>query len=262
MPNLMSQIVALASNTLRHAVRQKLLYALLIFAVLGLGGTGVFGALSLHQQQRVFFDSLLLGTTIFTCCLAIYLAVSSIHREIETGTVFTVISKPVSRQTFTLGKYVGVSLTTLLGLATLVTIQVLAALLLEYELRTSFFVAYLGVSLQALVVAAIAILFSNFAAESLTAAMLSLGVFIAGSLTPQLSDAAAHFRNTGNPVGSLLEVVVFVLPDLYSLNFSFELTHSIEVPSTYLLSVILYAAVYVALTLVLASLQLLFRELA
>jgi ABC-type transport system involved in multi-copper enzyme maturation permease subunit len=251
LPTLARQFGVLTKNTLLEAFRNKLFYGVLFFALLALSSTGVFGALSLHQEERIFKDLLLFASVLFLTGLTIYQGVRTIHREVESHTIFTVISKPVSRAQFILGKYLGSLVAIMVALALILSLKIAAAYIVGFEVTSTFFAAYFGVLLQISIVLALTIFFGTFSSPILSA-LFSGGVFIAGSLTPQLREAISYFAKKDNPARYLGEAAVFILPDLEKLNLSFELTHQIEVPSSYLLTATAYAGTYVAILLLLA----------
>jgi ABC-type transport system involved in multi-copper enzyme maturation permease subunit len=253
MLTLARQFGALTKNTVLEAVRNKLLYGVLLFALLVLASTGVFGALSLHQEERVFNDLVLAFSTIFLAGLATYQGVRAMHKEMETRTIFTVISKPISRSIFIIGKYLGSLAALGLALAIIVALKVGAAAIVGFELTPQLGWAYYAVFLQLTIVVAVAIFFSSFSSPLLSG-LLTLGVFVGGSLTPQLREAIAYFAEQQNPARYVAEGALWVLPDLEKLNLSFELTHDIAVPASYLLVATGYAATYAGVVLLLACL--------
>src|SRR5690554_697648 len=213
MPLLLRQFSALTKNTLLEALRNKLFFGVLFFALIALSSTGVFGALSLHQEERVFNDLVLFASVIFLMGLTIYQGIRSIHREVETRTIFTVISKPVSRSTFLLGKYVGSVAVILFAMSLILGLKVAALYFVDFAITPQLFAAYYGAFLQIAIVLAFTILFSTFSSPILCT-LFSGGIFIAGSLTPQLREAVSYFAKQDNPARYIGEVALFVLPDL------------------------------------------------
>lgn len=246
------QCAALALNTIREALSNRLLYAVALFAAVALSATGVFGALSLHQEERLFRDLVYFSSTVFLFGLATYQGVNSVTQEIQKKSVTTVLSKPVSRVTFVVGKYLGSVTVVVLGLFIIVGSKIAAALVLDFDVTRQFASAYYGLFLQLLIVSAIAILFSTLSSP-LLAALITIGLTIAGSLTPQLREAAAHFAEKDNPVQLVAEAALTILPDLEKLNLSFELTHGVVVPATYLIAASGYAVLYSAIVLSLSA---------
>lgn len=242
------QFGVLTRNTLLEAFRNKIFYGVLFFALIALGSTGVFGALSLHQQVRVFNDLVLFAAVLFLAGLTIYQGIRTLQREIETRTIFTVLSKPVSRSNFIIGKYIGSLAAIAVAMGLILGLKLVAMLIVGFEITPQLFAAYFGALLQLAIVLALTILFSTFSSPILSA-LFSGGIFIAGSLTPQMREAVDYFAKEQNPARYIGEAALFVLPDFDKLNLSFELTHQIPVPSGYLWGATAYAATYIGLLL-------------
>ena len=114
------RIWTIAMNTLREAVRNKLLYALLFFAVLLITAGVVLSALSYVESERILQDFGFAAIRLFSVAIAIFVGVSLIHREVERRTVYTILAKPLSRAEFLLGKYVGLVVTIWMQMAVMV----------------------------------------------------------------------------------------------------------------------------------------------
>ena len=102
---LMSRVWALALNTFREAVRNKVLYMLLLFALVLFASTYFFGQGSLHEELRVTRDVGLVGIELFGALIAIFVGVNLVYKELDRKTVFALIPKPIHRWEFVLGKY-------------------------------------------------------------------------------------------------------------------------------------------------------------
>jgi hypothetical protein len=92
--------------------------------------------------------------------------------------------------------------------------------------------------------------------------MFTFGIFVAGSLTPQIDEAARHFAENDNPTQYVLETALFVLPDFHKMNFSFELAHGITVPTEYLVQLTAYSGLYAAIVLTVSAMQFERRDLS
>lgn len=233
------QILAFSKNSLLEALRNKVIYAVLIAAGLAIGGAAAFGALSLHQEERLFNNLVFFAGMLFLVALTIYQGTTSLHREIETKTIFTVLSKPVARSAFLVGKYLA-GVVVLFACATLLFgLKALVATLLGYTLTMTHLAAYTAGFLQLTIILSLAFFFSSFSGPLLSA-LFTFCLFLLGSLTPQLGDAAREFARQDNPISVILDAALWVIPDLEKLNLSYELTHRIPVPPAYLGNALLY----------------------
>ena len=110
------RIHALAINTFREAIRNKLLYTLLGFGVLMIASGVLLATLSYVEVNEILQDVGLGGIRFFSAGIAIFVGVGLIHNEVDRRTIFTILSKPVSRTEFLVGKWAGLTFTVWLQL--------------------------------------------------------------------------------------------------------------------------------------------------
>jgi ABC-type transport system involved in multi-copper enzyme maturation permease subunit len=107
----MQRIVAVAVNTFREAVRDRVLYGVLGIATFVLVFTLVLAEVSLDQQRRIVLDVGLASISLFSVVVSIFLGSSLLYKEIERKTLYVILPKPIRRHEFLLGKYFGIALT-------------------------------------------------------------------------------------------------------------------------------------------------------
>lgn len=123
----MHRIVAVAVNTFREAVRDRVLYGVLGVASAVLVFTLVLAEVSLDQQRRIVLDVGLASISLFSVLVAIFLGSSLLYKEIERKTLYVILPKPIRRHEFLLGKYFGIALTALVFVALMGAVQLLVA---------------------------------------------------------------------------------------------------------------------------------------
>ena len=214
---MMTRIWAVAINTFRDAIRHRVLYgivavvfALNLFAI-------VLGEMSLHQESRVARDLGLGGVSLFGCVTAIMLGVSLLYTEIKKRTIHTIVSKPIQRYEFVLGKYLGMCVT----LSCLVLMfSVVMMLILMYQdvgINAALIKAVILAYFEVLVVAAIAVFFSSFSSPFLSG-IFSFGLFAVGRMTMDIRAMIATSDSEG--VQLLGTVALYVVPDLHLFSVS------------------------------------------
>lgn len=108
---MLGRIWAIAINTFREAVRDRVLLGVLGAA----GGVLLFSLalaeLSLDQQRRVVLDVGLASISLFSVVMAVFLGSSLLYKEIERRTLYVILPKPIRRHEFLIGKYFGITLT-------------------------------------------------------------------------------------------------------------------------------------------------------
>lgn len=121
----LARIYAIALNTYREAVRDRVLFGVIVLAAGVLALTLALGELSLDQQMRVVTDLGLASISIFAVIVAIFLGSSLLYKEIERKTLYVILPKPIARYEFLLGKYFGIVATCVVFIAIMGALQLL-----------------------------------------------------------------------------------------------------------------------------------------
>ncbi|MBW2244947.1 MAG: ABC transporter permease subunit [Deltaproteobacteria bacterium] len=220
-------ITAIAENTVRDAVRNKVLYILLFFALVLIGASFLLATLSYVERERILQDIALASIRIFGAAIAIFIGVSLVHREVDRRTIFTILSKPVSRADFLIGKYLGLVTTLWLQLAIMSAGFVLVSWSMGAPLDGGHAIALAATALELAVLVAIATLFSSFATPFL-AACYSIGLYVVGHITRDIR-ALGEIAESG-AAKSLTVWIHRIFPDLESFNWTIEAVHGLPIP--------------------------------
>ena len=113
----MNKIAALALNTFRESIRDRIFYSLLAFAVIMLAFSLVLGNLTIGDEIKIIKDFGLAAISLFGVLIAIFVGISLVYKEMEKRTIYVILAHPISRSQFVLGKYGGLSLTLLVEVA-------------------------------------------------------------------------------------------------------------------------------------------------
>src|SRR5947208_16133152 len=105
------RVAAIARNAFREAVRDRVLYNLVVFALLLIGGAIFLGELSAGQEAKIIVDLGLSAILLFGVFISVFIGVGLVYKEIERRTLYAILSKPISRAEFLLGKYLGLCAT-------------------------------------------------------------------------------------------------------------------------------------------------------
>ena len=246
---MITRVLTIAWNTGREAVRSKLLYTLLFFALVLICASLVLAGVSYVERDRILQDIGLASIRFFSIAIAIFVGVGLIHKEVDRRTVYTILSKPLSRGEFLLGKYVGLVATIWLQAAIMVAAFAAISLLRGAPLGAGHAAAFALLAVELAVVVAIATLFSAFTTPML-ATLFAGGVWIAGNLTRNLRDLGADSEL--GLARQLTALLYGVLPDLASFNLSIEAAHGLPVMASDIWLPVLYGSAYVAIVLVCA----------
>lgn len=254
----MSRIWAVAINTFREAARSKVLYGVLVVVVGANLLAIVLGELSVDQGARVARDLGLAGISLFGALTAVYLGVALLYAEIQRRTVHAIVSKPIERWEFVLGKYGGMVLT--LSVLVLLFAAAMAGLLAiqGVALTPAVAKAILLAWLEVMTVAAVAVFFSSFSTPFLSG-IFAFAVFALGRLTPWMKDAIDN-ADAAPWMKTAARVALEVVPDLHLFSVSGRTldghhvsVHADFVSWSYLALAATYALLWIAGLLALAS---------
>ncbi len=244
-------IKAVSLNTLREAIRSKVFGSLVFFAVLLILSSIVLGSMSLHNEARLATDGSLFFSTIFAMVIAVYSSITLFYTEIERRTIYTILSKPIPRWEFLLGKYIGVQL---LVIGVVVFMALLSAGVVYYQagaLPSQLGWAFGSLYMQLAITTALAHLLATIASP-LLAGFATVALFVGGNLFSQLATVKQMLAEDGNPLSHLITAIEYILPNLEALNLSRELTYQLTISTSYLGQALLYTLTYVGLTMLLA----------
>ncbi len=237
------RVAAIALNAFREAVRDRILYAILVFALVMLAGSTVLVTISVGGEEKIIKDLGLASISIFGTLIAVFLGIGLVSKEIEKRTVYTVISKPIHRYQFILGKYLGLVLTLLANVAVMALGLIGLAYLWEGTLSPRLVLAVLFIFLELRLVTALALLFSTFSSPTLSA-IFTLCLLAAGHMSSDLRLFAARF---GGALAKLLaEALYFLLPNLSRLNLKDQAVHNLGIDGGTTMLSFLYAMFYIA----------------
>jgi ABC-type transport system involved in multi-copper enzyme maturation permease subunit len=173
-----------------------------------------------------------------------------IHKEVDRRTVYTILSKPLSRSEFLIGKFVGLCLTIWMQVAVMGLAFAAVSLATAAPLGWPHVAFLVLVGAELALVVAIATFFSAFTTPML-AALFTTGAWAIGQLTRDLRDIGA--TSEVSAVRDATELLYRVLPDLESFNLSVQAAHQLPVPASDLVLPLLYGVGYSAIVLVAAT---------
>lgn len=207
----MTRVWIIARNTFREAVRNKVLYSLLFFAVLLIMASLILGEFTLGQGVRLTRDLGLYGVDVFGVLIAIFLGVNLLYKELQLKTVYTILPKPIHRYQFVIGKWLGLVLTLALQVLVMGVVLQLALLLQGAGVEVAVIKAVWMLFVNVVVVTSIALVFSAFSSPFLSG-LLSLGIFVVGRSLP---DLIALGERAGGGLQSAIGVAAKALPNLH-----------------------------------------------
>jgi ABC-type transport system involved in multi-copper enzyme maturation permease subunit len=248
------RITAIAQNAFREAVRDRVLYNLVLFVLLLTVAAIFIGELSGGQERKVIVDLGLSAMLLFGVFIAIFVGVGLVYKEIERRTIYAVFSKPVGRGEFLVGKYLGLCLTLLVNV---VVMGVGVSLALLYVRRgwdpliITIWPAVLLIYIELMLLTAVALLFSSFSSPALSA-LLTFLIFIIGHFSADLKSLAVSLGSAG--ARWLFSGLYYLLPNLANYSFITPAAHGRAPSAGFVFASALYAFVYITVILAAATL--------
>lgn len=237
------RIVHIASNTFREAVRDRVLYNLIVFAVLMSGASILVGQISIDIERLVVINLGLTAVSLFGMVIAIFIGIGLVSKEIEKRTLYTVLSRPVRRWEFIVGKFFGLAGTLVVN-TFFMAVGVFAALLYvshHFQQQDGWvLVALYFIILQFLIVTALTLFFSSFSSPLLSA-VFAFSLFVIGCFSEDLrgfagiSSGVTRWLATG---------AAYLVPNFSALNVISSVAHAQPVSGQLILYNSAYAVTY------------------
>ena len=244
---------AVAVNTFREAVRDRVLYNLIFFALMMIGAAILLGQISIGVERLVIVNLGLSAISIFGIIMAIFIGVGLVYKEMEKRTLYSLLAKPIRRWEFLVGKFAGLLLTLVVNTA-LMTLALLAAL---YYVSRSFersdatiLTAVYFILLELALITALALFFSCFSSPMLST-LYTLGIYVAGVFAPDIRGVSEYSQSPA--IAAIARFVYYLLPNFHNFNVIAAAAHGETIPFALVWHNTLYAALYVAVILIAAS---------
>lgn len=252
--NLFRNIFSIAKNTFREAVRDRVLYNLIVFVLLITASAIFLGELTAGQEARTIVNLGLSAMLLFGVFIAIFVGVGLVSKEIEKRTLYAIFSKPVGRGEFIVGKYLGLCLTLFLNVLVMGAGVSLALVYVGGKnLAFSIWGAVFLIFLELTIITAAAIVFSSFSSPALSA-LLTFLVFVIGHFSSSLRDFAA---NLGAAAKMFFDAIYYILPNFSHFEFITNSAHG-KFPTAAMLGgsfiyTIIYNAILLSVTILIFS---------
>lgn len=246
---MLGRIAAITGNAFREAVRDRVLYNLVLFVLLLTGAAIFIGELSGGQERKIIVDLGLSAMLLFGVFIAIFVGVGLVYKEIERRTIYAIFSKPVARGEFIVGKYLGLCLTLLVNVLLMGAGVSLALIYVSRgwePLALSIWPAILLIYFELMILTGVALLFSSFSSPALSA-LLTFFVFIIGHFSSDLKSLATSLGGTAARL--FFRAIYYLLPNLANYSFITPAAHG-QMPTTAnFFGAVLYALIYVMVIL-------------
>jgi ABC-type transport system involved in multi-copper enzyme maturation permease subunit len=249
----MTNVWTVARNTFREAVRDRVLYNLVFFALLMMGAAILVGQISIDIEESVIVSLGLTAISVIGIFIAVFIGVGLVSKEMDKRTLYALLAKPVERWEFLLGKYGGLVMTLVVNTGAMAVGLYLALWAVKHPLTRSdwyLLVAVYLILLKLAVIVALAMLFSCFTTPFL-AILFTLGIYLAGVYAEDLRTMQAV--NLSSATMKMLRGISYLLPNFENFNVMGAVAHERGVPGILVWHDTWYAIVYCGMVLAAAA---------
>jgi Cu-processing system permease protein len=261
----MARVIGLvAYHVFKESVRDKVLYNLVLFAILLISASYLIGQLTAGQDVKIIKDLGLAASSVFGLFMAVFIGVGLVWKEVDRRSVYNLLVKPLRRHEFIVGKFLGLAGTLLVNLAVMAAALYAVLALMAWRqpelvkasvdapvLDPRLLLAFVLLYVQLLVVTSVAICFSTFSSPMLSAAF-TFGLYVVGHFNADL----AHFENVVNSraAAGLAKAMYFLLPNLAPFDVKAAVVHGQPIAAGFVWLTAGYGLLYVAAMITLAAL--------
>lgn len=252
----MKKIFAISRYTFRENIRNKIFYVLILFAFLILFATVLFSILGGEQELRLLLDFGLAAIELFALLLTIFASVNLVLEEIENKTIYLLLTRPLSRIEYLLGRYLGILFAVYLSI-TIMSIGHLSLLLLKrWPFELNYFLVIFGLGFKIMLISIIAIFFSLFSTSAISSLSFTFFFWLLGHFIEEL-------KFIGSKLSSFWQypakVFFYLIPNFQYFNFrdriSLDMSPFLRGENiNFIFLAILYGAVYFTVCLFLTNL--------
>ncbi|MFQ6083323.1 MAG: ABC transporter permease [Candidatus Aminicenantia bacterium] len=240
----------IALNTFKEAIRDRILYLILFFAIIFIIFSRVLSLLTVGDELKIMKDVGLASISIFGVVMAVLIGTGLVYKEIDKKTIYTLLSKPVYRYEFLLGKFFGLTITLVIMLMVMSLIFFSVIFLYSLQLDPKFLIVILLTLIELMLITSLAILFSTFTTPILSS-IFTFSLFLIGRFSWGLNTL---IEKSKSPLGKVLvKIVYYILPNLEKFNLRTEIVHNLPISTQFLIYSILYGLCYTLTLLLLAT---------
>lgn len=242
-----SRVGSITLHNFKESVRDKVLYNLIVFALLLIGAAILFGSISIGIERVILVNLGLAAISIFGLVMAIFIGIGLVWKEIERRTIYNILSKPLSRAEFILGKYFGLLLTLVVNTSIMTAGFYLALLWQKGRLERSDLApleAVYFILLQLALVVGLALLFSCISSPVLSA-VFTLCLYVIGHFLNDMRGFGQQSRSV--VLEKITSLLYYLLPNFGGFDVITRVAHGEMLPGYVLVANSLYALLYAAI---------------
>jgi ABC-type transport system involved in multi-copper enzyme maturation permease subunit len=247
--NSLHKIKIMYIYTFREILKSKILVNITFLGIGLVIVTWIASQFTHGVPSRVAIDFGLGTLTVSSVGIAIFMGVGLLSKEIDTRTVYMVISRPVPRYAFILGKVMGLIGILILNILILgiLTLSVYAFMGGKFE---SLIIWSFGFTILEAIIILLVVIFFSLVTNNTLAVIFTIVIYIVGHAVNETYLTSMVKNNF--LLKSILNGYEFVLPAFYKLNLKNEILYQQNLPLSYLLKTLMYSVSYIGFLLFLS----------
>lgn len=246
------KLLSIAEYTIMENIRSKIFYILLLFVLIMIGSSLIFSSLSPSTEVRMITDIGLACIEIFTLLTGIYAAVNLVLQEIENRTIYLLMTRPLRRWEYIVGRYLGVLVVLCFNIIMMLSVlMLLLKLTTQWVVDPMFIWSAVTILFKMIIIVAVALTASLVFTSSITAMAFSFLVWIIGHFSSELKIMA---EKVSAPIAkSMLYLLYYMVPNFQILNLKDKLNIPEGMPLDVLSMVLTYGVVYASIMLIIGT---------
>ena len=260
----MTAVLTIARGVFKDSIRDRVPYNLVFFAVLLMASSFLLAQLTAGQDVKIIKDLGLAAASLMGVLIAVFFGIGLVAKEVERRSIYSLISKPITRSQFIIGKYLGLVFTLIANLAVMAIAyygvlayldwQTPANIKLGWEaaaIDPMLLKAFALIGVELMLVTALALFFSTFSSTFLSAA-LTIAVYVIGHFSDDLRTLESFGASPA--VAMIGRGLYYAFPNLAPLNVTAAVVHGQAVTAQHMLLASGSIGLYVAVLLVASTL--------
>ncbi|MBE9503315.1 MAG: ABC transporter permease [Proteobacteria bacterium] len=267
----MNGIWSLGYITFKEGIKSRALFGILIMVLFMFAVTETLTDLFMRDIVKVAADLSLSTISFSGLLIVLFIGINLLSKDIDKKTIYMVISRPISREQYILGKLLGIAMllivcTLFLGILSSIPVYLSK---LSYENPQSifkwhiYFIAIAFIAMKLILLSSITVFFSSFTSTSFISLVLTIATYIIGStseVVKGLLEAKIEGVEISPAVAAVIKFVYYIFPNLSAFDLKIQAAHGLALPSGYILSTSLYWGFYIAIMAVAGALIMRRRE--
>lgn len=267
----MNGIWSLAYITFKEGIKNRALFGIFIMVLFLFSITVTLTDLFMRDIVKVAADLSLATISFSGLLIVLFIGINLLAKDIDKRTIYMVISRPISRAQYIVGKFLGLSMlivTAVIFLGLLSTLPVYFAGK-SYENThvifkwAPYFTAIVFIAMKLILMTALTVFFSSFTSTSFISLVLTIASYLIGSTTEAvkgLLETKMEGVDISPAIALLIKTVYYIFPNLAAFDMKQQAAYGLPMPEGYLSAVPAYWFLYCAILISAAALIMRRRE--